>query len=51
MFNLSSPQDQVSNYIVNNAFFWYNLKLTFKFRLKPQGYGNNIKYKFFSPFI
>ena len=50
MFNLSSPQDQVSNFIGNNAYFGKTEKLTFKFRFKPQCYGNKIKYKFYNPF-
>ena len=47
MFNLSSRQDQVSNFIVNNAYYGKYLKLTFKLRLKPQYYGNKIKYIIF----
>ena len=50
MFNLSGPQDHVSNFIVNNAYFGKTLKLTFKFRLNPQCYGNKTKYKFYNPF-
>ena len=48
MFNLSSPQDQVSNFIVIMPIL-INLKLTFK-RLKPHCYGNKIKYKFYNTF-
>ena len=33
MFNLSSPQDQVSNVIVNNVYSGQSLKFTFKFRI------------------
>ena len=29
---MTSPQDQVSNFIVNNAYLGKTLKLTFKFR-------------------
>ena len=50
MFNLSSPQDQVSNFIVNNAYSGQTLKYTFEFRIKSQYYGNKIKYKFYNPF-
>ena len=35
--SMSSPQDQVSNFIVNN-----DLKFTFKFRIKPQCYDKKI---------
>ena len=47
MFNLSSHYDQVSNFIVYNAYFGK----TFKFRLNLQCYGNKIKYKCYNPFI
>ena len=50
MFKMSSPQDQVSNFIVNNAYLGKTLKLTFKSRWKLQCYDNNIKYKFYNPF-
>ena len=50
MFNLPSPHDQVSNCIVKHAYFGKKLKLTFKFRLKQQCYGNKIKYKLYNPF-
>ena len=36
MFNLSSPQDQVSKFIVKITYSVQNLKFTFKFRIKPQ---------------
>ena len=46
MFNLSSPQDQVSNFILNNAYSGQT-----KSSIKPQRYDNNkIKYKFNNPF-
>ena len=42
MFNLSNPQDQVSDFIVNNAYSRSNLKFTFKFRIKLQCYGKKM---------
>ena len=48
MFNLSSPQDQVSNCIVNNAYSGQTLKFTFKFRIMPQCYDKKNKYKFYN---
>ena len=50
MFNLFSPQDQVSNVIVNNAFSGQTKKFTFKFRIKSHYYENKIKYKLYNPF-
>ena len=49
MFNMSSPQAQVSNFIENNAVL-LKLKLTFKFRSTLQCYKFKIKYKFYNPF-
>ena len=43
MFNVSSPQDQESNFIANNAYSGQKtLKFTFKFRIKPQCYDKKI---------
>ena len=50
MFNLSSPQDQVSKFIVKITYSVQNLKFTFKFRIKPQCYDTKIKYNFYNPF-
>ena len=48
MFNLSSPQDQVSNFIVNNALV-AKLKVYAKNKNKAKGLWQKMKYKFFNP--
>ena len=45
MFNLSSPQDQVNNFIVNNA---YLVKLKVNVQISPK--DNKIEYKLYNPF-
>ena len=52
MFNPSSPQDQMSNFILNNAYSGQIVvKFTLKFRIKPPCYKNRVKYKLYNPFI
>ena len=49
MFNLSNPQDQVSDFIVKNAYSRSNLKFTFKFRIKLQCYGKKMSIHSITP--
>ena len=49
MFNLSIPQDQVSNFIVNNAYFDKTFKLTFKFRIKRNVMATKISISSITP--
>ena len=47
MFNLSSPQDQVSNFIVNNAYSGQTF--TFKLRIKPQCFDKKLSINSLTP--
>ena len=49
MFNLFSPKDQVSNFIVNNAYSAQTEKFTFKLRIKPQCYDKKISINSITP--
>ena len=51
MFILSSPQDQVNNFIVNNAYSGQTKsKFTFKFRIKSHCNDKKISINSITPF-